>query len=259
VTPIGPSEAPIAALIHDPAVLEHPELLEGVIPVLQLALENERLETALRTQLDDVTASRARIVTATEEERRRLERDLHDGAQQRLVAVSLALNEARAIAGRGAAPGPLGDHLDALANELAAAIRELRELARGIHPAILEHEGLGPAIAGLARRASVPVEVRVEVPERLPAVVESTAYFTIAEALTNTQRHAAASHARISAVSVDHRLELEIADDGVGGADPRRGSGLRGLDDRVTALGGVLTIDSRAGEGTAVRASLPVP
>jgi signal transduction histidine kinase len=258
VTAVGPRDAPVAALVHDPAVLEHPELLDGVIPVLRLALENERLEAALRTQLDEVTASRARIVTATEEERRRLERDLHDGAQQRLVAVSLALNEARAVARSADAPAPLGDHLDSLANELAAAIRELRELARGIHPAILEHEGLGPAVAGLARRASIPVEVHVEVPERLPAVVESTAYFTIAEALTNTQRHAGASHARIRAISVEHRLELEIADDGVGGAEPRRGSGLRGLDDRVTALGGTLTIDSRAGEGTTVRASLPV-
>ncbi|MDH4141905.1 MAG: histidine kinase [Chloroflexota bacterium] len=258
VTTVGSSDAPAAALVHDPAVLEHPELLAGVIPVLRLALENERLEAALRTQLEEVTASRARIVTATEEERRRLERDLHDGAQQRLVAVSLALNEARAIAGSAEAPGPLRDHLDALSNELAGAIRELRELARGIHPAILEHEGLGPAVAGLARRASVPVEVHVEVPERLPAVVESTAYFTIAEALTNTQRHAGASHARISAVSVDQHLELEIADDGIGGADPRRGSGLRGLDDRMTALGGTLTIDSRAGKGTTVRASLPV-
>jgi signal transduction histidine kinase len=256
---VGPADAPIAALVHDPAVLEHPELLDGVIPILRLALENERLDAALRVQLDEVTASRARIVTATEEERRRLERDLHDGAQQRLVAVSLALSEARALAGSAEASGPLGEHLDALASELAAAIRELRELARGIHPAILEHEGLGAAVAGLARRASIPVAVQVEVRKRLPAVVESTAYFTIAEALTNTQRYAQASQARVAAVSVDGRLELEVADDGVGGADPGRGSGLRGLADRVTALGGELVVDSPDGGGTTVRAGIPVP
>jgi signal transduction histidine kinase len=256
---VGPADAPIAALIHDPAVLEHPELVEGVVPILRLALENERLEAALRAQLDEVTASRARIVTATEEERRRLERDLHDGAQQRLVAVSLALNEARATTGSAEASGPLGDQLDALAGELAAAIQELRELARGIHPAILEHEGLGPAVAGLARRASIPVEVQVDVPERLPSVVESTAYFTIAEALTNVQRYAKATQARVTAVSSDRGLELEVTDDGVGGADPGRGSGLRGLADRVTALGGELVVDSPDGGGTTVAATIPVP
>jgi signal transduction histidine kinase len=256
---VGAADAPIAALVHDPAVLEHPELVDGVIPIVRLALENERLETALRTQLDEVTASRARIVTATEEERRRLERDLHDGAQQRLVAVSLALSEARAVAGSAEASGVLGEQLDELSNELAAAIRELRELARGIHPAILEHEGLGPAVAGLARRASIPVEVQVEVPERLPAVVESTAYFTIAEALTNVQRYAKATQARVTAVSSGRGLELEVTDDGVGGADPGRGSGLRGLADRVTALGGELVVDSPDGAGTTVRASIPVP
>lgn len=256
---VGPADAPIAALVHDPAVLEHPELVDGVIPILRLALENERLEAALRTQLDEVTASRARIVTATEEERRRLERDLHDGAQQRLVAVSLAVNEARAIARSSDAQAPLGDHLDELASELAAAIQELRELARGIHPAILEHEGLGPAVAGLARRASIPVEVQIEVPERLPAVVESTAYFTIAEALTNTQRYAQATQARVRAVSVDHRLDVEIVDDGVGGADAGRGSGLRGLADRVKALGGEFVVDSPDRGGTTIRASIPIP
>lgn len=256
---VGPADAPIAALVHDPAVLEHPELVDGVIPILRLALENERLEAALRTQLDEVTASRARIVTATEEERRRLERDLHDGAQQRLVAVSLAVNEARAIARSSDAQAPLGDHLDELASELAAAIQELRELARGIHPAILEHEGLGPAVAGLARRASIPVEVQIEVPERLPAVVESTAYFTIAETLTNTQRYAQATQARVRAVSVDHRLDVEIVDDGVGGADAGRGSGLRGLADRVKALGGEFVVDSPDRGGTTIRASIPIP
>lgn len=152
VTPVGPRGAPGAALVHDPAVLDHPELLDGVIPILRLALENERLEAALRSQLDEVTASRARIVIATEEGRRRLERDLHDGAQQRLVAVSLALNEARAIAGSGEASGALREQLDALSNELVAAIRELRELARGIHPAILERGDSGSS----PRRATLP-------------------------------------------------------------------------------------------------------
>ena len=259
VTMIGTVEDPLAAIVHDPALAEQPELLGGVIRVLGLALENERLQSDLRDQLQLVTQSRTRLVSAAEEERRRLERDLHDGAQQRLIAVMLALQQARAEAGGAAAPAEVARRLDAAADELNSAIRELRELARGIHPAILEEEGLAAAVAGLARRAGLPVTVRVEPAGRLPPLVETTVYYTIAEALTNAQRHARATQAEVRVAHVDGVLEVEVRDDGAGGADPSRGSGLRGLADRVIALGGRLNVESAAGGGTTVHASIPVP
>ncbi|HTE67131.1 MAG TPA: histidine kinase dimerization/phosphoacceptor domain-containing protein, partial [Candidatus Binatia bacterium] len=168
MTLVGPADQPLAAIVHDPALLEQRELLEAVVRVLRLALENERLELELREQLQAVTESRARIVTAAEEERRRVERDLHDGAQQRLVAVMLALQQARRTADTEAVPEALRSELDAAARETTEAVRELRELARGIHPAILEDEGLGAAVAALARRAGIPVDVRLELDGRLP-------------------------------------------------------------------------------------------
>ncbi len=257
VTLVGPADRPMAAIVHDPALLEQPELLEAVARVLRLALENERLESELREQLKAVTESRARIVTAAEEERRRVERDLHDGAQQRLVAVMLALQQARRAADAEPVPEVLRSELDAAARETTEAVRELRELARGIHPAILEDEGLGAAVAALARRAGLPVDIRLELDGRLPRLVESTAYFTIAEALTNTQRHAGATRATVRVVRTGDSLEIEVSDDGRGGAAPERGSGLRGLADRVTAVGGRLEVDSEAGRGTRVRATIP--
>jgi signal transduction histidine kinase len=258
VTFVGSDERPLGALRHDAALLDQPELLEAVVRVLRLALENERLEAELRDQLQAVTESRARIVTAAEEERRRLERDLHDGAQQRLIGLTLALQEAREAAGPDAGSADLRRHLDAAATETAEAIHELRELARGIHPAILEDEGLGPAVTALARRAGLPVDVRLDLDGRLPRQAESTAYFTVAEALTNTQRHAGATRATVRLSHADGTLELEVTDDGQGGAEPARGSGLRGLADRVTALDGSFDVRSEPGRGTTVRASFPV-
>jgi signal transduction histidine kinase len=258
VTLIGPDARPLAAIVHDPGLLEQSELLGAVSRVLRLALENERLEAELREQLEAVTESRVRIVSATEEERRRLERDLHDGAQQRLIGVTLALQQARGSAEAGAVPGILREQLDVAARETGEAIRELRELARGIHPAILEDEGLAAAIAALARRVGIPVEVRVTLNRRLPRLVESTAYFTIAEALTNTQRHARASRALVSVNEADATLELEVTDDGVGGAAVGRGSGLRGLADRVMALGGTFDVAANAERGTRLRATIPI-
>jgi len=257
VTLVGDGAVPVAALVHDPALLDQPELVAAVTRVLRMALENERLQSELQAQLKLVTESRTRIVSATEEERRRLERDLHDGAQQRLVAVMLALQQAReAVAATG--DPAVGERLDAAAGELNDAIRELRELARGIHPAILEEEGLGAAVAGLARRAGLPVEVHAALDGRLPPLVESTAYFTIAEALTNAQRHASATQAEIHLAHTNGRLDLRVTDDGAGGADPARGTGLRGLADRVSALGGELEVTSRSAGGTTVHASIPV-
>jgi len=258
VTAIGGGERPLAAIIHDPALRDHPELLDAVVTVLRLALENERLEAEVREQLRSVTESRARIVGAVEQERRRLERDLHDGAQQRLVAVALRLQEARSAADTATVPSELRRRLDAIAEELGLATHELREFARGIHPAILTDEGIGPAVASLARRSAIPVDVRVELEGRLPMAIESTAYFTVAEALTNTQRHAQANLATVRLSQRDGEVRIEIADDGRGGADPARGSGLRGLADRVTALGGTFAVTSEDGQGTRIRAAIPV-
>jgi signal transduction histidine kinase len=257
LTLVGPEERPLAAILHDPALFEQPELLEGVVRVLRLALENERLEADLREQLASVTDSRQRIVKAAEDERRRVERDLHDGAQQRLIGVMLALQQARRTADTETVPATLRDQLDVAVTETSEAVRELRELARGIHPAILEDEGLPAAVAALARRTGLPVDVSIDLDGRLPRLVESTAYFTIAEALTNTQRHAGASQAAVRMARNGPILELEVTDDGEGGAEPERGSGLRGLADRVMALGGTLEIDSVAGRGTSIRAAIP--
>lgn len=257
ITHVGARDRPLGALVHDPALLEQPELVNAVVQVLRLALENDRLQEELRDQLTAVTDSRARIVTAAADERRRIERDLHDGAQQRLVGVTLALQRARTDADAAGVPASVREHLDAASGETGAAIRELRELARGIHPAILEDEGLGAAIAALARRTGIAVDVHLDLDGRLSPLIESTAYFTIAEALTNAHRHANATHASVRVVRTAEALELEVRDEGVGGAGPKGGSGLRGLADRVAAAGGRFEVDSERGRGTTIRATIP--
>ena len=204
---------------------------------------------------EQVRASRARIVQAGDAERRRLERNLHDGAQQRLVALSLTL---RLSEMRLAAGDPEAGALVRQANvELADALEELRELARGIHPAILTDRGLAPALEMLAGRSSIPVEVCAAIEERLPAPVEAAAYYLVAEALTNASKHADATSGRVSMAREDGYAVIEVADDGVGGADDRVGTGLRGLCDRVEALGGRLDVESPAGGGTTLRARIP--
>jgi signal transduction histidine kinase len=243
----------LAALVHDSALLDEPELLDAVGAAASLALENARLQAELRAQLAEVRSSRARIVAAGDAERRRLERDIHDGAQQRLLGIRLALQLARArLADGGSSAGELLAEADA---EVVEALDELRALARGIHPAILTEEGLAPALAALARRAPVPVEVTV-CSERLPAPVETTAYFVSAEALANVAKHAHASCASIAVTRWNGRVAVEVADDGVGGADAS-GAGLRGLRDRVEALDGRLGVESPAGGGTRVTAAIP--
>lgn len=250
---------PLAAIVHDPVLREDPALVGSVMAVLRLAVENERLDGALQARLEEVRASRARLVVAAEEERRRVERDLHDGAQQRLVAVTIALQQARQTASASGAAPELRDGLAAVADELQGAIDDLRELARGIHPALLADDGLPAAIAALGRRAGVAVEPRIELERRLPAHIEATAYFTVAEALTNAARHAKASRAVVSIRDAGDRLEIRIRDDGVGGADPTLGSGLSGLADRLAAVDGRLVIESPAGGGTVIRAEVPLP
>jgi signal transduction histidine kinase len=254
VTVLGSAESPVAALIHDPALVERRALLRAAGAAARLALENERLQAQLRAQLAELRASRARIVAAGDDERRRLERDLHDGAQQRMLALGLALQLARAeLDGSSGGAAELLTDADA---ELRAALEELRELARGIHPAVLTEQGLGPALATLAERSPVPVTITELPRERLPAATEAAAYFLVSEALANVAKHAHASRVRVK-VHVGGRALVDVEDDGVGGADPTHGSGLRGLGDRVHALDGVLEIDSPAGGGTRVHAELP--
>jgi PAS domain S-box-containing protein len=217
--------------------------------------EVHRLNDELHARVAELAASRARIVTAGDVERRRLERNLHDGAQQRLVAISFSLR--LAMAKLDSDPAGARAVLVDTGDELALALEELRELARGLHPAILTDRGLRAAVEVLAARAPIPVEI-AEIPdERLPEPVEAAAYYLIAEALTNVTKYADASTARARVAAADGNVVVEVSDDGVGGADPAAGSGLRGLADRVAALGGSLEVISPPGAGTAVRAEIP--
>ena len=247
---------PVAMILHDPALEAEAGLVRTVGAAASLALENERLEVALRARVEELRASRARIVSAGDEQRRRLERDLHDGAQQRLVLA--ALNLQRAAASFDEDPDRARTLLEAGAGELAEATTELRELARGLHPAVLTDRGLGAALEALAGRSTVPVELGAVPAERLPPPVEAAAYFVVAEALTNVARYADADRAEISVSGADAAIVVAVSDDGVGGADPAAGSGLRGLADRVAALDGRLEVESPPGEGTTVRATLPL-
>jgi PAS domain S-box-containing protein len=218
--------------------------------------EVHRLNAELHIKLEELAASRARIVNAGDVERRRLERNLHDGAQQRLVALSLTLRLAQAKLDSD--PAGARGMLAAAAEELTLALAELRELARGLHPAVLSDRGLRPAVEMLAGRAPIPVEIEDVPDERLPEPVEAAAYYLIAEALTNVAKYAEASSVRVRVAASDGSVVVEVADDGAGGADAAAGSGLRGLADRVEAVGGRLRVTSPPGRGTVVTAELPV-
>jgi signal transduction histidine kinase len=245
----------IAAIVHGADLAEERDLVQAVGAAAALTLENERLDAELRARVDELRASRSRIVTAGYAERRRLERDLHDGAQQRLMALGINLRLARERIGRE--PREAAALLDASLEELNEATGELRELARGIHPATLTDRGLKAALTGLALRSPVPVEL-VETPdERLPSSVESAVYFVVAEALTNVARYAQARTVSVTVVRINGQVNVQVRDDGVGGADPAQGSGLRGLSDRVGALDGRLELTSACGDGTTVRARIP--
>jgi signal transduction histidine kinase len=246
---------PVAALIHDAALRENGELVESVCAAAALTLENERLRAELFAKLAELQASRARLVEATESERRRIERDLHDGAQQRLVSIAMMLGLAESkLAGDRPLVGPV---LREARDALALALEELRRLSQGIRPAILVERGLAAALDDLSRRAALPVRVEVAIAGRLPEQVEAAAYFVASEALTNAAKHSHANAVRLCASHDDGTLTLEVADDGIGGAGPGRGSGLRGLADRVEAIGGRLTVSSQPGRGTSVRAQMP--
>jgi signal transduction histidine kinase len=229
---------------------------EMVAGLRTLASKNHALQAELRKQLQAVQESRVRIVEATDAERVRIERNLHDGAQQRLLSVAFTVRAAERSVREGRRDAE--QQIRTAMCELDAAMTELRELARGIHPAILDEEGLGSALTSLAERATLPVHVSARLPERVPTAVEVTAYFVVAEALTNIARHADASEATIEVNANDGVLQLRVCDDGKGGADPRLGSGLRGLSDRISALGGTFEVESSVGTGTTVSAQIPI-
>jgi signal transduction histidine kinase len=246
----------VAVLIHRPGLLDDLELVEEVVAAARMALENERLQAEVRAQLENLRASRARIVATGDAERRRLERDLHDGAQQRLVGLSLALRLARTKL--GPAPDPnLVSRIDQAGEEIRAAIDDLRELAHGIYPAVLADEGLAAAVEALAERTSIPIRI-VAVPEqRFPRPVEAAAYFLVAEASGTI---AALIGASVATVEVEHdggRLLVEITEDGTGDRSPQMAASLTDLSDRLGALDGHLWTEQATGRGITIRAEIP--
>jgi signal transduction histidine kinase len=242
----------VAAIVHDASLADEPQLVRAAGAAAALALENQRLSAELRARIEELRASRARIVEATDTERRRLERDLHDGAQARLVALAMKLRLARRKA-----DGDVAALLDESSADLQESLDELRELARGIHPAVLTDRGLGAALRSLADRAPLPVEIEGDPPEDLPPPVATALYFVVAEALTNVAKYARASEATVHVRREDALAVAEVSDDGVGGARLDAGSGLRGLTDRVAALDGRLELDSPPGAGTRLRVEIP--
>jgi len=255
VVPVAGSDE--AVLVYDEGLQVEPQLVKLTAAAASMALEHARLQAEVQAQLEQVRASRARIVEAGDAERRRLERDLHDGAQQRLVTLSLALGMARDRAA-GADP-ELGSLIESASKEAKEALTELRELARGIHPAVLTETGLAGAIQALAERSPVATTITAVPDGRFPAAIEATAYFVVCEALANVAKHARAGGAQVTIQSRPGRLVVEVSDDGAGGARAERGSGLRGLADRVASVGGVLRIDSPPGCGTRLEADIPCP
>jgi len=246
---------PIAVLIHDPALEHNAGLVDSVCAAAGLTLENERLQAELRARLAELQASRARLIEATEAERRRIERDLHDGTQQRLVsiAMSLGLLESRLPADTGQARPLVIQTREAL----TAALAELRELTQGIHPTILTERGLPAALDELCRRASLPATVQAAVDGRLPDRIEGAAYFFVSEGLANAAKHSYATQVRVTASSASGSLTVTVHDDGIGGASAEGGTGLRGLADRVEALGGRFSLSSPPGQGTDLSAEFP--
>jgi signal transduction histidine kinase len=246
----------VAALVHDTALSENPAMLDAVSSAAGLALENERLLAELRAQLDEVKDSRARIVDASVGERRRLERNLHDGAQQRLVTLSLHLRMAQETLHDD--PLAAETMLEGVGDDLKLALDELRELARGLHPAVLTDRGLAPALESLANRSPFPVAVAGVPALRLPEPIEAALYYVVAESLTNAVKHSGATEGRVDLSTTHETVVVEIRDNGKGGAHMNAGSGIRGLADRVEALGGRLNLQSPPRAGTVVRAELPL-
>ena len=244
----------VAAIVHDHALEDEPELLDAVVAAAAIALENGQLHAELKARLEELAGSRARVIEAGHKERQRLERNLHDGAQQRLIALSLELSMLEKRLGDDA---EARQRLEDAQREIAQSLEELRDVARGLHPAVVTGHGLAVALEQVAARAHIPVELRIDLRERLPEQTEVAAYYVVTESLTNVTKHAHATSSQVAVSRLDGRLIVEVTDDGVGGADSERGSGLRGLADRVEALGGRLRVWTPVGGGTRVRAEFP--
>jgi len=244
----------VAALMHDSSLEDEPELLQAVGAAAGIALETARLHAELGARLSELRGSRVRVIEAGQKERQRLERNLHDGAQQRLVALSLELTMLKK---RLDADPESSKRIDHARSEIALSLEELRAVAHGLHPAVVSGHGLAVALESLVARATVPVRLDVELDGRLPEPLEVAAYYLVSESLTNIGKHAQATSATISVARRNGDVVVEIVDDGIGGADTERGSGLRGLADRVEALDGRLRVWTPIGEGTRVRAEIP--
>ena len=255
-TPIRSGGRTLAMILHDASLLEDPGLISAITATVRLAIDNEQLTLALEAQLEETRASRTRIVDAADAERQRIERDLHDGAQQRLVSLAISLRMLGDSLGDDA-PKEVRDELSAAEIELRGAIDELRALAHGLDPVILRESGLGPAVTALAERCPTPTSVELNLNGRLARLVEATAYFVVAEGLANVTKHAQARHVTIRLLADGGRLLVEVEDDGRGGAQTTLGSGLRGLADRVAAAGGRFDVTSLPGAGTRLVADLP--
>jgi signal transduction histidine kinase len=244
----------LAALVHNRSLNEEPELLDAVSAAAGIALENGRLHAELHARLEELSGSRARVIDAGQKERQRLERNLHDGAQQRLIALSLDL---RMLEQRLDGDAEARARIDEARREISLSLDELRDVARGIHPAVVSGHGLAVALESLAARATLPVRLSIDLDDRVGERVEVAAYYVVSESLANIGKHAHASSASIGVARANGQLIVEVVDDGVGGADSERGSGLRGLADRVEALGGRLRVWTPRGGGTRVRAEMP--
>jgi signal transduction histidine kinase len=256
VTPLARGGTTVALLLHRPGLLDNPELVQEVAAAARIALENERLQAVVRGQLVDLRASRARVVAAGDAERRRLERDLHDGAQQRLVSLSLALRLARIQCGADEDPDLISG-MDQAGQEIGAAIEELRELAHGIYPAVLTDEGLAAAVEALGERAVIPVRV-VAVPEgRFPPPVEAAAYFLVAEACGKIAASTGASSVSVEVKQEEGRLLVEVTGEEAGKPEPGLEARVTGLSDRVGALDGCLRIEQLPGRGLAIHGEIP--
>jgi signal transduction histidine kinase len=243
----------IAVLIHDPAVLDDPVLLRAVASAAQLAASNARLQAAVQARLNELRVSRRRILEARDDERRLLEGRPHNGAEQRLHRLGITLSTARS---RGASPST-NERIERAESQLERTLQELRELGRGLHPRVLSVDGLHNALISLTENSTIPVEITVT-PTHLSADVEAACYFFCSEALANVVKHASASKVWIAAHSADTRVIVTVEDDGVGGADPSMGAGLRGLSDRLQTVGGTLEIISEPGAGTRLTAEIPL-
>ena len=257
-TPIGADAHEVGVVVYDAELDAEPDLIRSTIAAARFALENERLHADLQAQMIELRASRTRVVEAADAERRKIERNLHDGVQQRLYTVGMELDRARQAAADRDDDTVLGEHLEQVDAALRTAIEDLRDVARGIDPPVLINRGLEAALRSHTRRSPVPVVITNALTTRLSAPIETATYYVASEAFLNAVRHAQASRITIELRGIDGELVVAIVDDGVGGADEHRGTGLRGLRDRADALDGTLRIDSPLGAGTRIELRLPL-